>query len=296
MLIKEALRHGTKTLLAAKAENPQLDSMLLLAYVLGVSKERLYASLEQPVSPHSLQEYENVLRRRKNAEPLQYILKKREFMSLDLMVAPGVLIPRPETEVLVEAAIELLNARNEAELLVADVGTGSGAIAVSLCKTMKTERRIRVLASDNCEKALFVARQNAAHHLVEDSITFLHGDLLDPFSEFRNRIHAILSNPPYIPSQMIPGLPPEVREHEPLGALDGGPDGLGFYRRIAQAAPGYLVPGGMLMFEVGRQQSQEVLSILKSNGFCGCRTTTDLAGIDRVVWGYFEKRSAASEQ
>jgi release factor glutamine methyltransferase len=213
--------------------------------------------------------------RRAKREPLQYILGSQEFMGLDFQVSPAVLIPRHDTEVLVtEAAKRGCGSRS-----ILDIGTGSGCVAIALAKALP---EAQVLSVDISGEALAVARDNAQRNGV--SVEFVEGSLLEPFTG--RRFDMIVSNPPYIPAADLDTLQQEVRGYEPLSALDGGADGLDFYRRITQAAPDYLNPGGWLLFEVGAGQAPQVLELLGAGGLGKeSFTVLDPAGIERVVGG-----------
>lgn len=272
--IGEALRWGSGYLEARRVPNPSWDAALLLAGVLGVDRARLVIEAGQGISPDRLSFYEGLIRRRGSREPLQYILGRQEFMSLEFAVNNFVLIPRPETEILVEEALARL--RPLAEPVVADIGTGCGAIAVSLACY---HHGCRVLATDVSAAALAVARENAARHGVAERVEFLPGDLLEPVA---GPLDAVLSNPPYIPTAQLAGLAPEVRDHEPREALDGGDDGLAVIRRLIPAAAAMLAPGGFLAVEIGMGQARPV-EALAGESFRRVEIKADYAGIERVV-------------
>ncbi len=264
-------------------ENPRLEIELLLADTLGVSRLELYLDFERPLSEDDLQAFKRRLLRRKSREPVQYITGAAAFMLSEFEVTPDVLIPRPETEALTEVAIELLKAMSQDAPVVADVGTGSGVIAVTLAqKTTGAE----VYATDSSSAALEVARRNAGRLDVADRVEFLEGSLLGPLEEagLRGRLDLLVSNPPYIPSAELENLEPEVRSFEPLCALDGGEDGLDCLRALAQDGPAFLAPGGALLLEVGLGQARMIAELL-SERLGEVEIRKDYAGRERIVLG-----------
>jgi len=266
----------TKAYLAEKGvENPRLEAEWMLCEALSLDRVGLYLNFDKPLSDHELAAYRSMVVRRAKREPLQYILGSQEFMGLDFQVSPAVLIPRHDTEVLVtEAAKRGCGSRS-----ILDIGTGSGCVAIALAKALP---EAQVLSVDISGEALAVARDNAQR--IGVSVEFVQGSLLEPFTG--RRFDMIVSNPPYIPAADLDTLQQEVRGYEPLSALDGGADGLDFYRRITQAAPAYLNPGGWLLFEVGAGQAPQVLEFLGAGGLGNeSFTALDPAGIERVVGG-----------
>jgi release factor glutamine methyltransferase len=266
----------TKAYLAEKGvENPRLEAEWMLCEALSLDRVGLYLNFDKPLSDHELAAYRSMVARRAKREPLQYILGSQEFMGLDFQVSPAVLIPRHDTEVLVtEAAKRGCGSRS-----ILDIGTGSGCVAIALAKALP---EVQVSSVDISGEALAVARDNAQRNGV--SVEFVQGSLLEPFTG--RRFDMIVSNPPYIPAADLDTLQQEVRGYEPLSALDGGADGLDFYRRITQAAPDYLNPGGWLLFEVGAGQAPQVLELLGAGGLGKeSFTVLDPAGIERVVGG-----------
>ncbi|HEY5999241.1 MAG TPA: peptide chain release factor N(5)-glutamine methyltransferase, partial [bacterium] len=221
--------------------------------------------------------YERLLRERSGRAPLAYVTGEREFWSLRLAVDARVLVPRPETETLVEAAL----ARVGGAARIADLGTGSGAVAIALAVELPLAR---LWAVDRSAAALEVARGNAATHGVAGRISFLAGDLCGPLASLAGTLDAVVSNPPYVPTAQIESLQPEVRDHEPRLALDGGPDGLAVIGRIVAQAPPLLRPGGLLLLEVGAGQAPAAAALLAGGGaFETIERLPDLAGIERVV-------------
>ena len=256
-------------------ESPRLDAELLLSATLEMDRVALYVNFERPLIADELARYREKVRRRADREPIQYILGETEFWSLPFSVNPSVLIPRADTEVLVEEALKRIDGCSN----VLDVGTGSGAIAVALAHD---QPELRVTALDCSAEALEVARGNARRNGVLEHVDCLAGDLnsLPP-----GPFDMIVSNPPYIPSRNWEQLMPEVRDHEPRLALDGGEDGLEAYRRIAVQALKILSPGGWLLVEVGIGQAAVVSALFKAAGLSHVAQRDDYAGIPRVVMG-----------
>ena len=255
--------------------SPRLDAQLLLADVLQKDRVYLYTHFDQPLGPDELAKYRGLIQRRLGGEPVAYLVGKKEFRSLELLVDARVLVPRPDTETAVDAALLHLPADGAGR--VVDVGTGSGAIALAL----KKERpALEVLAVDRSADAAAVARGNAEK--LGLAVEVVEGDLLAPVAA-RGPFALIVSHPPYIPSAEIAGLAAEVQK-EPLTALDGGPDGLAVIRRLIADAPPLLADGGALVLEVGAGQAPAVAALFAADGrYDPATTTKDLAGIDRAV-------------
>ena len=265
----------TRAYLAEKGvENARRETEWLLAAALGMDRVGLYVNFDKPLTEQELATCREMVGRRARREPLQYILGTQEFMGLDFLVTPAVLIPRHDTEVLVEEALR----RASAAKRVLDIGVGSGCIAVALAKALTGAQ---VSGVDSSPEALHLAKQNAERNGVP--ITLLHGSLFEPVGD--EIFDLIVSNPPYIPTADLDTLQPEVKEFEPAGALDGGLDGLDFYRAIIPAAPAHLVSGGWLVVEVGIGQAKAVAKVFAESGFQDCFTAKDPAGIERVVGG-----------
>lgn len=278
-------------------ENPRLDAEVLLSHVLGKPRIYLYVHFDAPLQAEELAAYREMIKERVNRVPVAYILGEKEFMGLRFAVTPDTLIPRPDTEILVQAAIDRLKSRQAAKpdrkysLRFADIGTGSGAICLSVLNfTEKTEAD----TVDISPAARAVAEQNAKALGLTERITFYTGDLLAPISG--QQYAAILSNPPYIPDADIEKLAPEVRCKEPMTALAGGTDGLTFYRRLCTEAPKMLEDGGFMALEVGIHQAGAVATLAKENP-CITRTEIlkDYAGIDRVVVAWKEMKDSADK-
>jgi release factor glutamine methyltransferase len=231
-------------------EQPRASAEVLLAHVLGMERIQLYLNYDRPLILEELASYRELIRRRAAREPTQYITGKQEFWSLEFEVTPAVLIPRPETELLVEKALELVRGSSKRVL---DLGTGSGAIAIALAHECP---RIRVIATDRSLKALLVARRNTSRHHLEDRIAFISSDLFDAFSPSGALFDIIVTNPPYIGEKEFPHLAPEIIQYEPSAALLAGPQGLAIIRLIVGAAPNCLKRGGSLLIEIGAGQAE----------------------------------------
>lgn len=255
---------------------PRLDAEVLLAHVLGVDRVRLYTHFDQPLEEQELTAYRGLIKRRLAGEPVAYLVGKREFRSLELVVDARVLVPRPDTETVIDVALERLTGAEAPRVL--DVGTGSGAIALAL-KAARPDAQ--VVAVERDAGAAEVARGNAARLGLEVEVRT--GDLLAPVAGDAP-FQLIASNPPYIPTGELPRLPEEVRR-EPRLALDGGADGLEVIRRLVAEAPGRLAAGGALVLEVGAGQAPAVADLLRARGFTDVAVRRDLGGIERVVSG-----------
>lgn len=266
----------TKGYLAEKGvENPRLEAEWLLCEALSLDRIGLYLNFDKPLSAAELAAYKAMVVRRAKREPLQYILGTQEFMGLEFQVTPAVLIPRHDTEVLVSEAIK----RAAGIKTLLDIGTGSGCVAIVLAKELP---EIEVATVDISPEAIEVARGNAERNAAP--VHFFQGSLFEPFAG--RRFDMVVSNPPYIRKDELDTLQPEVRGFEPMSALDGGADGLDFYRAIVAGAPEHLNPGGWLLFEVGAGQAPDVLALLQQGGFAAeTFAAPDPAGIERVVGG-----------
>jgi len=284
--VGDALREAASRLREAGASrSPRLDAELLLAKVLEVARAELLREAARALTTDEAAAFEGLIRRRLAREPVAYLLGHRAFRTIDLEVTRDVLIPRPETETLVDVALEELRALPlagpdpEGEPLVIDVGTGSGCIALALAAE---DPFVRVVATDVDPGALAVARGNAARLGLARRVEFVLSDLFHDVGE--RPFDLVVSNPPYIPADEYVALEPNVRDYEPRLALYGGVDGLDFYRRLVPGAALLLRPGGMLAVEVGAGQADAVAGILEAAGAFGAvRTRDDLAGIPRVV-------------
>ena len=261
-------------------ESPRLDAEVLLSYVLKKERIYLYVHFDQPLEAAELAAYKELIKQRVNHVPVAYLLGQKEFMGLTFKVTPATLIPRPDTEILVQAAVERLRGREKVSF--ADIGTGSGAICLSVLSFVPDSTAATV---DISQEARTVAEENAESLGLSERIVFFTGDLLEPVKD--RRFTAILSNPPYIPEQDIEGLQAEVRCQEPYGALAGGKDGLDFYRRLCSEAPVLLDDDGFMAFEVGIGQAAKVAALAEENSLIArTEILKDLAGIERVVIAY----------
>jgi len=278
--IMDYIRLASAHLDASGVQSPRLDAEVLLADLLGIERIQLYVQYDRPLIRPEVDAYRRRIARRARREPVAYITGKREFYSLEFKVDRRCLVPRPETEHLVDTALAELAARFAGKdyLKVADVGTGSGAIAVSVART---EPRAVVTATDIDAGALALAAENAERHGVSDRVRFVEGDLLVPLGD--EMYDCILSNPPYVADEDWEKLPPDVRLYEPKIALAGGPDGLACIRRLITSAWPRLAPGGFLALEIGYDQGQRVLELARAEGYAHARLVKDLAGHDRVA-------------
>jgi release factor glutamine methyltransferase len=280
--IIELLREAQQYLAGRGVDSPRLDAELLLAHSLRRDRAALYRDSSSPVGGAELDRFREYVVRRGHREPLAYITGCREFWSHNLHVAPGVLIPRPETEVLVQEALAVLLGRTTSGSVqtVLDIGTGSGAIAVALAAE---HARARVIAVDISAAALRVARANSAAGGLHARICCVRADGVSAF-KCAGRIDLTVCNPPYIPSDAIATLAPEIRDYEPREALDGGGDGLRFYRALLPAVSGMLKADGWVACEIGAGQGADVLTILRQTGaYQPGRVVPDHAGRERVV-------------
>ena len=258
--------------------NPRLEADLLLAGVLKLPRVKLYSEWDRPLEPAEVQQYREVIVKRVQGWPLAYLTGQKSFLSWEFQITPAVLIPRPETELLVEAVVEPF--KDRPGLIGVDVGAGSGIIAISLAKLLPSSSWY---ATDISSEALSVAEANAVQLGVEQQIQFLNGDLLEPLANSGVSFDIIVSNPPYIPSAEISALQPEVRQ-EPLLALDGGPDGLDLYRKLLPQAQKLLKAEGIIAVEHGFDQRNSLEVLFKESGFI-TESKADLAGWDRIMIG-----------
>ena len=277
MEIFDQLQTAIARLTAAGVETPRLEAQLLLAQALGVTRTAVVAGIYREASEEQFAEFERLVQARERRVPLAYLRGTQEFYGLTFRVGPEVLIPRPETEMLVEFALEKLG---ETVGSLADVGTGSGCIVTS---ALAHNAAVRGVGFDLSAAALAVARGNAAQNGVAERVRWVQGDLL--LGAGAERFAVVVSNPPYIPSAEIEALAPEVRDAEPRLALDGGADGLECYRRLAEQAMRALRPGGWLAVEVGMGQAPDVAALWQTADWQAVEARRDLAGIERVVCG-----------
>ena len=279
----EILRRAERYLAGGGIERPRLEAEHLVAHVLGRSRLDLYLEFERPMEEAELGPLRELLRKRRQRVPCQYLIGETEFYGLPFAVDERVMVPRPDTEHLVEAALERLKGRAATgEALVYDVCTGSGCIAVALAHEAPG---CRVIASDASSAALEVARANAERNGVADRITFIEGSLFGPHVQSGCApADLIVSNPPYIAHSEWDALPDEVRVYEPREALDGGPDGLEVIRKLVAGCGERLKPGGWLLLEVGHTQAEAVKKLMAQTGALGeLETVRDYGGAERVV-------------
>ncbi|MBS7340086.1 MAG: peptide chain release factor N(5)-glutamine methyltransferase [Lachnospiraceae bacterium] len=268
-------RMGVERLAAAGIEEAKLDARLLLEELCGTDRNDLLVHGDRPVTEQQENSYVNYIELRSRHIPLQHITGYQEFMGLRFKVTPDVLIPRQDTETLVEEVLKNLHDG----MRILDLCTGSGCILLSL---LRYSNDCVGIGADLSKKALKVAEENAGS--LGLTAEFVQGDLFEPVT---GKFEIIVSNPPYIPSNVIPTLMEEVREHDPLMALDGKEDGLYFYREITGKASEYLYPGGMLFLEIGCEQAGAVTELMKNAGYRDVTVCKDLAGLDRVVSGRY---------
>ncbi len=288
---RQAYLLGCEHLAAAGTPAPRLEAELLLRCVLQVDRAALYTRWEHEVPSAAWTRYRHLLDARAVGHPVHYLIGEREFMALRFAVDPRVMIPRPETEVLVESVLGYF--QDHPTPTFVDVGTGSGCIAVSLATSLPAAR---VFAIDVSPEALEVARANAVRHQVQAQVTFLEGALLRPLpAECEHQIDAIASNPPYIPSSQAATLPTEVRDYEPGVALFAPGEGTEIHAQLIRDAPRWLRPAGLLGLEVGLGQAEGVARMMRQDGrFAPVRIFKDLAGVDRVVLGALAGRRDAA--
>jgi release factor glutamine methyltransferase len=267
--IKELLEVTTDYLKKKEIESPRLSAEILLAHQLEISRVELYLRFDQPLQDKEVAGYRSFIKRRLSREPLQYITGVQEFWSLDFMVGPQVMVPRPETELLVEHALALCRNNKMAQgecARILDLGTGCGALAVAVARELEG---VAVWASDVSPEALDIARQNAKEHGVEERIEFVLSDLWQGFSHQKLPFDIVLSNPPYISSEAMDSLPPEVKDHEPRQALDGGEEGMVYIRNIIEQAPKHLTPGGWILLEMDPEQTTKALGLIEATNRYG---------------------------
>jgi release factor glutamine methyltransferase len=283
--VSSLLAEAVAELTLHQIANPRLEAEVLLAYVLATDRAGLYMHLRDSLSSPHAETFRHLIQRRAQHEPLQYITGTQEFWSLPFMVDKRVLIPRPETEVVVETALRSISQSTihnpQSAIQILDVGTGSGCIAIALAKELP---HAQLWATDVSSDALRVARNNAEHHDVARQIIFLQGDLFAPIADKTIEFEMIVSNPPYLVHDEIATLQPEICDWEPHRALDGGRDGLDFYRRLLSESPAFLRSGGWLIMEIGQGQRQAIMRLLQEQPQLRVSfSVPDYSGHDRVV-------------
>jgi release factor glutamine methyltransferase len=279
--VVEVIQRSTEYLQQKGVESPRLQSELLLAHVLKLPRLRLYLSFDRALLPDELQATRDLVMRRGRREPLQHLLGSVSFCGLELSVTPAVLIPRPETELLAEQAAQFLIARSPTPEppSMLDFGTGSGCLAIAVAAQCPAAR---VTALDISEAALAVARENSNRHRLTERVQFFCGDAFAALPA-EMRFDLIVANPPYIPSAVIATLEPEVRDHDPRIALDGGADGLDTYRRLACEAGAFLRPDGRMMLEIGDDQGEPLRNLFSAASWETLSLGADYSGRPRML-------------
>ncbi|MGO1368674.1 MAG: peptide chain release factor N(5)-glutamine methyltransferase [Senegalia sp. (in: firmicutes)] len=280
--VRELLGRGYNYLKKNEIKNPRLEAELIVCYLLDVDKAYLYTHPNRIVDEKIINKFDELTSKRKEGYPIQYILENQEFMGLDFHVGEGVLVPRADTEILTEYIIKMALKCEKEKLNIMDIGTGSGAITLSLAYYIKDAY---IYSVDISEDAIRIARKNKRRMKLEDKVKFINKDILEGFPQIDEKMDIIVSNPPYIPSRDIDDLQIEVSKYEPRLALDGGDDGLVFYKYITKKAREKLTEDGVLCYEIGYDQGLSVKNIMNENGFKNIEILKDLSGRDRVVVG-----------
>ncbi|HEV8487160.1 MAG TPA: peptide chain release factor N(5)-glutamine methyltransferase [Blastocatellia bacterium] len=282
MTIDQAIQEGADRLRNRQVDEHRRTAALLLGHLLGLDRAQLFIRSKEQLNESIYSEYSSLIERRASGEPLQYITRHQEFYGLDFLVTPDVLIPRPETELLVERLIALAGESESTAPLIVDIGTGSGCIAIALATHL---RAARVIAIDVSPASLVVARTNAERHNVRHQIEFIQGDLFQPLSNrgFEAAIDFVASNPPYVAEGSADTLQPEVRDWEPPAALFGGEAGLGFYERLLAQSQRFVGPGRHLVCEIGYGQLDAISNMIDPAAWKLVDITADLQGIPRIL-------------
>lgn len=285
MEIKDLIRMGIKKLDRRKYSNPPLECVLLLAYLLDVDKTYIYIHNNEEVPSSVEDKYFSLIDERRKGYPIQYILKEKEFMGISFYIEEGVLIPRPDTEILVQYVLDYIDEKyKEGDIKIVELGTGSGCISLSIAYYKKN---VFVYSVDIDKKANAVAEENSKRLKLPGRVKILEGDLFQGIKNMglKNSVDIIVSNPPYIPEDEIFGLQDEIKKYEPLWALDGGEDGLDYYRRIIPQSKEYLKNRGILVFEMGFDQGRKIKELMEKENFRNINILKDLQGLDRVITG-----------
>ena len=277
MNLKEILKYGKEELIKNNIEDASIIAKELAEYIFKITRAQLIANNDMEFSKDQTDNYINSIKKISTGIPIQYITNNQEFMNLNFYVDENVLIPQPDTETLVE---EVINEYKEKKCEILDLCTGSGAIAISLAKYINESN---IVASDISMKALQIAKLNAEKNLVRKKIEFIESDMFNKI--YKDDFDIIVSNPPYIKREVIDTLDKQVKDFEPYNALEGGIDGLDFYRAITKEAKNFIKEGGTLAYEVGHDQSEDVSKLMKMYGYTNIYTRKDLQQIDRVVIG-----------
>ena len=282
MEIRELLEVGNKKLGCGEYIDPLKESIFILSKILGVDKSYIYINLNKWVNEEQKEGFLEIIDRRALGEPISYIFNRKEFMGIDFFVEKGVLIPRPETEILVEYIIDYIRENfKDKKINILDIGIGSGAISLSIAKLCKN---VEVLGIDISDRAISVSNKNL-DRLTLENVSFRKSNLFENI-ETDQKFSIIVSNPPYIKTDIIKGLQKDVKDFEPILALDGGIDGLSFYRNISKESKDYLLKDGMLIYEIGFDQGDSVKKIMLDEGFKGVEVIKDLQNLDRIVLGF----------
>jgi release factor glutamine methyltransferase len=278
--VLESINLSTQYLNQKGIESPRTNAELLLADILNCKRLDLYLSFERPLSENEVQKYREYIKRRGNFEPLQYVIGKVEFYGLDLIVNPSVLIPRPETEWMVENIV--IQFPKDEKLIILDIGSGSGNIAIALAVNLPSSK---IVSTDLSEEALQVAKENSERHKVSERIKFVkHNILKNDLSSFP-MFDIVVSNPPYVSKESYSTLQKEIEDFEPAIAVTDDSDGYTFYREISAKASKKLKENGKLFFEVAQGQSEEVVEIMTKNNFKNIGVLKDYQNIDRIIFG-----------
>jgi len=280
LTVLDALNKSTEYLEKKVIESPRTNAEILLAHILKCKRLQLYLSFDRPLKDDEKNLYRELLQRRANHEPVQYITGIVEFYGLEFHVDKSVLIPRPETEILVETIIK--NTNPDEKINILDIGTGSGNIAVTLAKHLPNSK---VTAIDKSKDALKIAIKNSELNNVNEQIDFIEYDILNNQKFFANDFNLIVSNPPYVSEEEYNNLEPELNEYEPSIALTDFSDGFIFYKSISKQAENLLTANGKLYFELGAGQSKNVKEIMEQNNFSNIQIIKDYQNHDRVIWG-----------
>ncbi|HHV39478.1 MAG TPA: peptide chain release factor N(5)-glutamine methyltransferase [Tepidimicrobium sp.] len=287
MEINQLLKKGVDMIKDRKYGNPVLEATMVLEELLNVDRVHIYTHGKDGVSEDVVNKFMEAMEKRSKGYPIQYIIGRKEFMGLDFYIREGVLIPRGDTEILVEYVLRYIDEKyGDRRVNVLELGIGSGAISLSIAHY---NRKAKIYGVDLYSTPLEVAEENRIR-LGLDNVSFYRGDLFQGIEglNMEGKFHIIASNPPYIPSEEMDSLQEEVREYEPANALDGGEDGLAFYRRIIPESKDYLIDGGLLIFEIGYDQGKRIENMMMSEGFKDIKILKDLQGLDRVVYGVME--------
>ena len=280
MKIKDIINYGVAMI--KNTESPSLETQMMIAKV--IEKDRLYImlNLEEDIDESKVEIIKTMIDKRKSSYPLQYILGEREFWGMDFKVSEGVLIPRQDTEILIEETLKKLkDNKHKSNLKGFEIGVGSGIISITLLKEIET---LTMIGVDINDKAIELTKANALKHEVSDRLCILNSNLFEKINK-ENQFDFIISNPPYIETKVIDSLQEDIKQHEPKLALDGGEDGLDFYRAIIEQSKSYIRPEGFIAFEIGYNQAEAVKKIFVENGYPNVTIAKDLAGFDRVVIG-----------